>query len=271
MDISKSCAQQVSEDQKVFLDDLPAELKTLILLEAPNLSTLYSLVRSSPSFHKCYTRQRHQILCAILHSELDSDIIFEAREVYDADQNRSRRSTYHAVLKYQQLRRLQSTTIFTPSTLNTDTIIQIVRLHSVIGSLTSKYCTSVLHTNPMTGFKNGNHQPPSRTELRRLYRSFYHVELLCIWYGPNSDGLLDSDMRPSPNLGNAADMGKFTAWEMEEVACIREYMIDTYATVLDECLAFVSDELKLPSDMVWERNPFVRKGTCISYTLCASI
>lgn len=93
------------------------------------------------------------------------------------------------------------------------------------------------------------------------------MELLFTWYGPNPDGLLDSDMRPSPNPASAIDISKFTTWELEEIVCIHKYMTDTYAKVLGECLAFVSDELELPSNMVWVRDPFVRKGTCILYSL----
>ncbi|KAH6645873.1 hypothetical protein BKA67DRAFT_663752 [Truncatella angustata] len=57
------------------LENLPAELRTLLLLSMPDLPTLRSLVRASPILHAQYLDNRNNILSACLDYEVDGFLI----------------------------------------------------------------------------------------------------------------------------------------------------------------------------------------------------
>lgn len=57
------------------LENLPAELKTLILLNVPDLQTLRELVHASPIIHAQYRHDRDKIIPTILSRELDGFFI----------------------------------------------------------------------------------------------------------------------------------------------------------------------------------------------------
>lgn len=60
------------------LDDLPPELKEIILYSAPDIQTLRSLVHSSPFFLGAYHRHRGRVLWKVLSNELTPAILYEA-------------------------------------------------------------------------------------------------------------------------------------------------------------------------------------------------
>ncbi|KAI0531712.1 hypothetical protein GGR58DRAFT_518298 [Xylaria digitata] len=65
----------VESPKSSCLENLPAELRALIFLSAPDLPTLRSLVRASPVLHAQYRHDRNRILRACLSRELDGFLI----------------------------------------------------------------------------------------------------------------------------------------------------------------------------------------------------
>ncbi|KAK7976618.1 hypothetical protein PG989_015081 [Apiospora arundinis] len=53
-----------------LMEDLPAELRCLVLRNAPDLASLRSLVRSSPVMHAQYREDRNSILRTCLNREM---------------------------------------------------------------------------------------------------------------------------------------------------------------------------------------------------------
>ncbi|TGO35149.1 hypothetical protein BHYA_0168g00050 [Botrytis hyacinthi] len=66
------------------LDDLPHELKELILCAASDIATLNCLAHSSPLFHSAYRSRREQIFATVIGTELTPAILHEARCVVRA-------------------------------------------------------------------------------------------------------------------------------------------------------------------------------------------
>ena len=66
------------------LEKMPVELKVVILRESPDVSTLYTLVRSSPSYYQIYSRQRQSILHSVLSNTLSPRTLLEFHSVIRA-------------------------------------------------------------------------------------------------------------------------------------------------------------------------------------------
>ncbi|KAK4232784.1 hypothetical protein C8A03DRAFT_39585, partial [Achaetomium macrosporum] len=62
---------EASESSSSPLENLPAELRDQLLMNAPDLATLRSLVHASPVMHAQYRSNRDRLLRACLHRELD--------------------------------------------------------------------------------------------------------------------------------------------------------------------------------------------------------
>jgi hypothetical protein len=76
----------VATPRNAGLDGLPAELKASILHFAPNISTLQTLVQSSPLYHKVYLDKRKVILSAVLLCDIGLQVLPDALAVHKASQ-----------------------------------------------------------------------------------------------------------------------------------------------------------------------------------------
>ncbi|KAI0436491.1 hypothetical protein F4803DRAFT_566822 [Xylaria telfairii] len=72
---SKHQLQNTECAPSLHLENLPAELRVLILSKAPDLPTLRALVRASPVLHAQYRNDRNNILRACLSREMDGVLI----------------------------------------------------------------------------------------------------------------------------------------------------------------------------------------------------
>lgn len=72
---SKHHLEDTKRAPSPHIENLPAELRVLILSKAPDLPTLRALVRASPVLHAQYRNDRNSILRACLSRELDGLLI----------------------------------------------------------------------------------------------------------------------------------------------------------------------------------------------------
>ena len=88
------------------------------------------------------------------------------------------------------------------------------------------FCQAALSRHPLSNEKEANISPLSTNETRRISRAFYRFELFCTIFSLAEIGVEpDLDCMDKCHLF----LENFPVWEREEIACIRDYIIDRYA------------------------------------------
>jgi hypothetical protein len=102
-------------------------------------------------------------------------------------------------------------------------------LHLAIVPIAADFCRSRLLINPVTCEEESEGTvkiPPTETETFRIQRALYRFQLFhCLFNNVKGSGFL--------GLFHPEDMTNlflsvFNAWEVEEIGCIRDYMLDRY-------------------------------------------
>jgi hypothetical protein len=221
------------------LDELPVELKVLLLKFMPDTLTLYALIRSSSSYHNAYLSDREHILRSVLQREMSPEILVEALATRKASRI-ARDQNWHSNLQsFLKDYKADRTLVSDSNTIQRDDILAVATLHSVIHAVTSKYCKFSLSVHPVTNQPTQAYEPPSENEAHRIHRALYRFETFCALFA-------DEDVRPSyrPRGFNSRNMARmfllmFEPWEGEEIACVFHCLFRCYS----RCLGYCGDEL----------------------------
>jgi hypothetical protein len=212
------------------LDGLPTELKSSILYFAPNVSTLRTLIRASPLYYKVYLDERKAILSTVLVRDIGIEVLTDALAVHEASQigfNEpvGRNDGVKSFFSQYKVRRGSSSSA-TCDSLDIRTLKSLSRLQSVITEITTDFCDTTISVHPVTGERVQSVGDLSSNEKRRIYRSFYRFELFraLFTYSRSFDAMDQSLLF----------LSIFKLWEVEELACVRDYMIRRYPGILQE-------------------------------------
>ena len=116
------------------------------------------------------------------------------------------------------------------------TLESLSRLQSVVTEITSDFCETTLSVHPVTGERVQSLGDLSSNEKRRIYRSLYRFELFRALFIEPFDAQIPLESR---ERFDALDksllfLSVFKHWEVEELACVRDYMIRRYLGILQE-------------------------------------
>jgi len=116
------------------------------------------------------------------------------------------------------------------------TLESLSRLQSVVTEITSDFCETTLSVHPVTGERVQSLGDLSSNEKRRIYRSLYRFELFRALFIEPFDARIPLESR---ERFDALDksllfLSVFKHWEVEELACVRDYMIRRYLGILQE-------------------------------------
>lgn len=222
------------------LDGLSAELKASILHSAPNIPALKALVRSLPLYHKVYLDNRKAILSAVLLRDIGPQVLPDALAVQKAsqigfDESSSRKDRVKSFIsQYKAERGLSS--LDKCDSLNIETLESLSRLQSVVSRITTDFCEATLSIHPVTGERIQPHRDLSTNEKRRIYRALYRFELFRALFTEPAGIEIPPESR---RCFDAMDqsflfLSVFKAWEVEELACMRDYIIGRHTEILRE-------------------------------------
>jgi hypothetical protein len=246
------------------LESLPTEIKILLLLNLPDPASLRAFVRASALYHELYRCQRRLFLSTALFNCLTYNglhialTVLEASVILQEVDNQDGDDQEDLVFRKQRLRYQffeQPSSIYMSrywlDNIDFDTLISTLHYHWRIAAVASKYIEETLSTNPVTGELQSfhSHKIISRCESHRVYRALYYFELYCLLFGSHdpgsSPGLFDGG---SPEYGqrvtlnyveNQFSLLRFfpliASWEIEEIACIRHYVLNKYNEILQSC------------------------------------
>jgi len=221
------------------LDGLPAELKTSILHSAPNVTALQTLIRSSPLYHKVYLEERTAILSAVLLRDIGTEVLPDALAAYKASQigfdgSGGRKDRVKSFISQYKAERDSSSPAKCDS-LDIRTLESLSRLQFVVTKITLDFYETTLSIHPVTGEIIHSRGDLSPNEQRRIYRALYRFELLRALFTEPRIRIPSESRR----CFNAMDqsllfLSIFKVWEVEELACMRDYIIRRHTEILRE-------------------------------------
>ncbi|PMD44598.1 hypothetical protein L207DRAFT_284315 [Hyaloscypha variabilis F] len=194
------------------ISHLPHELLILILSHISSLSTLTALTHSIPAFHRAFhsspPQTRNLILRSIIEQEVSPSLLVEIECVFRA--RGVRRGTWW--------------------------FGEVRELCGRVEWLTKEFCRDALRpVGGGGGVERGEMGKISEMEKHRIQRALYRFETFVALFG-------EKEFRPSYRrefrhqemAGLYFGTGGIKAWEVEELACVRDWMFRVYGGVLRE-------------------------------------
>ncbi len=238
--VGKSVRTAPAARKVCYLEALPAELRTLILLGLTDVESLRALVHASPIFYQQYLLDRRALLAHALRAELGNRVFVDAYAAqasatrYPPGSNRSRASVTWFLDKYSELRTRSTdddpavaAAAGNPS--EADLIRMVVFHRTVVRPLVSEFAAAFL-LNLDESLEVGN---LSVMEQRRFLRALYRFQLYCHLFGPGPRGTTGWKKFGSPDEVQVTFFYDFKPWEIEEIHSVYTLIQEKYTDILD--------------------------------------
>ena len=253
--------RQIQKDrivpQRASLEDVAVEIQQAILHQMPDLPTLQALISASPSYLRAYQSQRHSILSNILLRDIHPDVLFDVLAIVDALKLPRNYDDYVPQLKIfiEQYKTTRDSLHVALEPIEPRTRATLWEFHLSVIDVTKDFCDYALSTHPVTGHGLNHRTSLSPNEVRRIHRAFYRYELFTVLFrvpdyyreerterrrGRNPDRARLALQRDSIRSLDSQDksflfLALFKAWEVEEIACVRDYIMRRYEELYKEC------------------------------------
>ena len=233
---------------KTGLESLPTEIQSAVLLNIRDIASLKVLIHASPRYHSAYLSQRNAILKRVLFNSIHPDVLYDAffavRSISTLTSNlQDRTARVKGFLSEYKDRRDEWTP---PEHLDLESLSRLARLQNQVQHATHDLCQKAFSCRPFAGKLLGHGEQLSPNEIRRFYRAFYRFEIFCRlfrdWDVPladqNSPDASDGDRPSTPELDSMEKslrfLSLFNPWEVEELACVRDYFCSYYRHMLQK-------------------------------------
>ena len=228
------------------LERLPTEIQSAILLNIGDIGSLKSLVRASPRYHSAYLSQRHAILKRVLFNSIHPDVLYDAFSAIDSTKiikgNRKDRAARVRTFLSDYTDTREKWT--PPEHLDLEILCRLARLQNHVQYSTEDLCRIAISSHPFPGTQIVHGEDLSINESRRFYRAFYRFDIFCNlfrnWKSPPDDELLsnasdrhhENPFQLEPLEKSSRFLSLFNPWEVEELACVRDYFFNYYRRML---------------------------------------
>lgn len=228
------------------LEGLPTEIQSAVLLNIGDIGSLESLILASPPYYSAYLSQRHAILKRVLFNSIHPDVLYDAFAAIDSTKTiisgrEGRAARVRAFLaNYNDTRDKW----VLPEHLDLETLCSLARLQNHVQHSTQDPCQVATSSHPFPGTRMVYGEDLSIHERRRFHRAFYRFEGFCNlfrdWETPPHDVLLSHPSRRhhegpfelEPLEKSSRFLSLFNPWEVEELACVRDYFFNYYRRML---------------------------------------
>jgi hypothetical protein len=253
--------KELSEGRKggSAIETLPTELRIAILEAVTEVRSLDALLRASPGCWRAFHGPRIKILKALLQHELRPSLLLEARTVVQATKvprdGERLTSLRHFMTGYKESKARLASSENTSGELPPSgvevadgDVIEMANRELLIQILTVHFCKDALR--PVSASKRSApipraHLEISETEKHRIQRAMYRFEIFVALFADKDFG--------KPYRGHGVGEQEMSdlyfggegmkAWEAEELACVRDWIVRVYRRVLEET-----------RELVWEMN-----------------
>ncbi|KAF6220122.1 hypothetical protein HO133_003253 [Letharia lupina] len=253
---------------KASLEGLPVEIQSAVLLNIRDIASLKGLIHASPKYHSAYLSQRHAILKRVLFNSIHPDALYDAFSAI----NSSRTLTSNIEDRVGRVKAFLSEykdncdTWTSPEHLDLESAYRLARLQNQVQHATEDLCKLAFSSHQLTGNQVRHWEQLSSNESRRFYRAFYRFEIFCNlfrnWDTPPDDESLPNASSEDGDSTSELDsiekssrfLGLFNPWEVEELACVRDYFCSYYRRMLRKFEPELRDRnpsLDLSEDCPW--------------------
>lgn len=233
---------------KASLAGLPVEIQSAVLLNIRDIVSLKSIVHALPTYHGAYLSQRHAILKRVLFNSIHPDVLYDAFSAIES----TRTLTSNAEDRVARVKAFLSeykgnrNTWTSPEHLDLESASKLARLQNQVQHATEDLCQQAFSSYPFTSNRAEHCEQLSSNESRRFYRAFYRFEIFCILFRnsgnpPDHESLSDAASEDGDSTSELDAMEKesrflsqFNPWEVEELACIRDYFYAYYRRMLNK-------------------------------------
>ena len=228
-----------------LLENLPSELRDLILLSVPDLPTLRSLTHASPVMHAQYRSNRHRVLSACLARELDGLFV----DAYACLMSRAR--------ALGSVRTNEKIVVFLNgyylwlsgsgsgegdvNSLDLSDVQWLAAYHLSVALPMARWYTAwalanlgqaaMAATEPAEDVRSWKNMPLSRSEERRVLQALYRYETFHNLFGQNESMRLGGFRHDEIN---EIFFCLLDPWEAEAVGCIDLFVRQRYENIFDQ-------------------------------------
>lgn len=246
--------RQVRKDevipQRASVESLPVEIQQIILHQMPDFWTLQALISASPPYLKAYRSQTCSILSDVLRRSIHPDVLFDASAIVDVSKLPRNYDDYVPSLKdfIEQYKITRAVQDAGSEPVGPNAIDKLRDFHLLVIDVTKDFCDYALSTHPVTGESPCHYTSLSPNEMRRVHRAFYRYELFTrLFHTPdiyveerrerhrdrNPGRIRLALQRNSIRSLDSQDkswlfLALFKPWEIEEIACVRDYIMHRY-------------------------------------------
>ena len=209
-------AATASSSANTFIS-LSAEIKQAIFSFLPDVASLQALIMTCSSLYQCFLDSESVILAKVLQYEIPHCLLHDAFAALKSSEmtpwnQQTADNLKHLYTTYEQPP--------LPPKWSLRTATMLSEMHGHIDFFANRFASSVFSINPVTGDPQPEYVTASPNELVRIKRAFYRFEFYCnlIAFLRKCDGDC-SDIF-------ANSFHKYAPWENEQLACIREHLIE---------------------------------------------
>lgn len=249
--MAKSEADSRAADM-ASLETLPQKLKLSVLSQIPDISTLNNLILASPTCYQAIisTNAGTKILSTILHREICPEILVEARFLLKARRIKRNENWLSVVQELIREYKNEKKTLVKAENgqgegsevlIEEENVLEVVKPHCLILEMAKEFCIEALGKHPVTEEFVDSPVILSDAEERRVQRALYRFEIFRVLFA-EKDNWNSSSYRPREFDGMETShlyLSSMRVWEVEELACIRDWMFRVYGRMLEEVRGLV--------------------------------
>lgn len=169
--------------QATCFEDLPVEIKTMILSAAPDMKSLLSIINASPAYYRAYSGAKKQVLTAValgglIKHQLDFLDPLTATRAAQIVQSNVMDDDYDDKAKsfLRQWQQAGSHPSPTPTNLEIDECLALIRMQYLVTLVTQSFFEVVISAD--FGATQGlDHRKLSTSERYRIHRALYRWEI----------------------------------------------------------------------------------------------
>ncbi|KAF4636874.1 hypothetical protein G7Y89_g1199 [Cudoniella acicularis] len=217
---------ETTRKSRFAVGKLPVEAIQAILSSASSIPSLISLALSCTSFYRALLGAQALITLNVLENEVGEGALQQAILAMRASKMKKH--------KPRDIRYFVRKNITFPEQYKTNTQISILdalfisKLDQHVTYFAHDFVSKALAYMPSQTLSAEDLKPPSRTEINRIKGALYFFELYCnLFRTPDT----------SPDLQREIFFSKFCAWENEQLATIREYLLRIITPAFDDVAA----------------------------------
>lgn len=205
---------------KPILESLPLEIAQAILASLDDIFSLISAALTCPFLFNALRNAEETITTQVLINQLSPELVHDAIIVQESSSYKKGGRSHDQVIELID-RYIDGMREASPPPLRwkLSDALPLAEFHDKVQYLSYDLASKVLSKHPIRSKPEPKSTSPSRGEISRIDRTLYRLEIYCNLFWNRS-----AHSYEECNRQNLAFFSRFSPWENEQLACIRDYI-----------------------------------------------